>query len=345
MIVIPTRRMKNKSMIRSGLGAIVLMGAIFGGACSRLVKVSDSSIPRLAAPIATTSFDNLTSQLAPFIELQSLRAWSVYLRFDDLESAERYREAEAILVLKRPDKIRLIIQVPVVKTRIAEMASEDNRFKVAIYPADYRRFLMGTNTADYSAWRERLGEKGRSALVSARPFHFTDALLIEPLHRQDPRYAYSLEEAFIEGPDTAPGAKKGARVLKSYYVISEIELPGEGRTVARVRRKFWFDRTNQSAFAKQQLYDAQGTLHTEVTYSNFKKLKETDQTLWPGVIQVSRPHDNYQARLTFSEERFETNVELPPNAFLLENSEGLPETDLDKPVAATPLASPAGRSR
>ena len=337
--------MKSKSMIRSGLGAIVLLGAIVGSACSSLVKVSDTSIPRLATPVATTSFDDLASRLAPFIELQSLRAWSVYLRFDDLESAERYREAEAIMVLKRPDKIRLIIQVPVVKTRIAEMASEDNRFKVAIYPSDYRRFLRGTNTADYSAWRERLGEKGRSALVSTRPFHFTDALLVEPLHRQDPRFTYSLEEAFIEGPDPAPGAKKGARVLKSFYVISEIELPGKGESVARLRRKFWFDRTNQSALARQQLYDAQGTLHTEVTYSNYKKLKETDATLWPSVIQVSRPHDNYQARLTFSEERFETNIELPPNAFLLENSEGLPETDLDKPAASPPPATPAGRSR
>lgn len=335
--------MKNKLMVRSWFVVIalsLLVGTIFSAGCSGLVKVTDTSIPRVVAPIATSTFSELTGRLTPYFELQSLRAWSAYLRFDDLESAQRYREAEAILVLSRPEKIRLIISIPVVKNKLAEMVSENNHFKVAIYPTDYRRFLTGTNTSDFSAWRDRLGANGRSALISARPYHFTDALLIRPLQLRDLRFSYSLEEALVESADTDPKSRKGSRVLKSFYVISEIELATGNGAAGRVTRKFWFDRTAQSVFTRQQLFDSQGDLQTEVTYSDFKRLNDTDETLWPGVILVSRPHDNYQARLTFSKDRFETNVELPPNAFSLENTEGLPETNLDNPPALEAPAAP-----
>jgi hypothetical protein len=139
------------------------------------------------------------------------------------------------------------------------------------------------------------------------------------------------------------GAKKGARILRSFYVISELEVSPEGQGPARVRRRFWFDRTNGARFARQQVFDHQGQLTTEVQYSDYKKLSSGSQSgspsgspsgseaAWPGVILVNRPHEGYNARLTFTEEKFEINPELKPNAFTLENSENLRELDLDKP--------------
>ena len=308
-----------------------MIGAIYGSACSGLVKVKDITIPHLLTPISTATVEEMTGQLRPFLQLETLRASSIYLRFDDLESAQRYRDADALLALQRPDKIRLVVNVPVVKTRIAEMVSEENRFRVAVYPTDYQRFLFGTNTADYSEWRERLGEKGRSALIAARPFHFTDSLLIRPLQREDPRYHYSLEETLQEEPDPTPGAKKGSRILRSYYVLAEILRANEGEIAGRVTRRFWFDRTRNALFSRQQIFNDTGRLETDVTYSDYRALKESDPTLWPSSIQVSRPYDSYQARLLFIEGKFETNVTLPAGVFQLENTEGLPETDLDAP--------------
>jgi len=319
-------------MKRAGLVAAVLALTMLGSSCANLVKVSDSSIPKLLTPLTEASFDELIGQIHPYSDLQSLRAWSVYIRFNDAESAQRYREAEAILALKRPDKIRLIVQVPVVKTKLAEMAAENNRFRVAIYPKEYRSFLIGSNDGDYSQWRERLGDRGGSALVSARPFHFTEALMMRPLRLNDTKVVYGIEEALIEEPDTRKNAPKGARVLRSFYVISEVELPAVAGGRGRTLRRFWFDRTEGAQFSRQQIFDQKGVLITEVLYSNYKKLRASSDQLWPGIILVQRPHDNYSARLTFSEERFEVNPELPENAFVLENSEGLPETDLDKPM-------------
>lgn len=323
--------------------ALILL-LMSGTACSGLVKVSVPTIPRMATPVASATYDKLLLRLEPFFELKSLRAWKAYLRFDDLDSAERYREAEAIVAVSRPDRIRLVISIPMVKTRIAEMVSENNRFKVAIYLTDYRRFLMGTNSSDYSAWRERLGERGRSALISARPFHFTDALLIRPLRRDDERFTYSIEEALVEGPDPDPKARRGARILRSHYVITEAERSAETGSASRVRRKFWFDRTADLSFTRQQIFDEQGTLQTEVSYSAYRQLNPSSQTLWPGTVEVSRPHDSYQARLTFTDGNFETNVALPGNAFQLDNTDNLPETDLDKP-ATSPGLSATDRAR
>lgn len=323
-------REKRHQVRQASLFFAVVLLALLGGSCANLAKIKDNSIPRLVTPLAEAKFDDLIKQVQPFANLQSLRTTRVGISFLDADSAERWRDGDAILVLQRPDKIRLIIQLPAIKTKIAEMVSEAEHFKVAVFYGEFRRFLIGANDADYSMWRAKLGDKGKSALVAARPFHFTEALMMRPLKLNDSHFTYSIEEALIEEADPSPKAKKGARVLRSFYVISEIEISGQG-SVSRVHRRFWFDRTNEARFVRQQVFDAKGELATEVRYSDYRKMSETSPDLWPSVILVTRPHDGYSARLLFSEERFEINAELPPNAFVLENTEKLPELDLDKP--------------
>lgn len=308
---------------------LLSLGSLFASSCAKLAKVSDSSIPRLQTPLAKADFNQLIAQLKPFTELQSLRTTRVATRFIEPESGERWRDAEAILVLQRPDKLRLIVQIPVTHSRVAEMVSEANRFKVAIY-VDKPSFLIGTNDADYSRWREKLGKDRQSALANARPFHFTQTLLLQPLHLGGAGFTYGLEEQLQEETVVSPDGKKTTKVLQSYYVISELLEKPNGP--ASVQRRFWFGRNNQVSLAKQQLFDERGDLVTEVYYSNYQKLNAERSELWPSVILVSRPHDGYAARFTFGSESFEVNPELPPTAFTLENKENLPLTDLDKPL-------------
>lgn len=318
---------------RLRVGLLTLILASLTGACANLARVRDDSIPRLLEPLAVSDLKDLTSQLKGLTEVQALRATRGLIQFIDAESKDKYRTADMQLVLQRPDKIRVIVQYPITGTKIADMVSESNRFRVAVFATGYQRFLIGTNDGDYSRWREKLGSEGRSAIVSARPFHFTDALLMRPLKTGEPGFTYGLEEAFVEEADLRQGAKKGARLLRSFYVVSEIELSTTEGAPSRVRRRFWFDRTNKSVFARQQIFDDKGTLATEVLYSAFEKLSEDSPVLFPSVVLVSRPHEAYSARLTFSAGRFEVNpTNLTQQAFTLENSEGLPFTDLDAPV-------------
>lgn len=320
-----------RQFLRVGVLMAVVVLSLLGASCKSLIVTKDRSIPRLLTPLADARFEDLVKQVKPFADLQSLRT-RVGIVFQDTGLAERWPETDSNLVLMRPDKIRLIINAPIGKIKIAEMVSESSRFKVALYKQS-PSFLIGTNDADYSMWREKLGEKANSGLVSARPFHFTEALMMRPLALNDSRFTYLIEEALIEEADPAPKAPKNSRVLRSFYVVSEIELgvPGMGTGISKIVRRFWFDRTDKLKFARQQLFDAKGTLTTEVYYSDYRKLSETSADLWPSVILVSRPHDGYSARLLFNETNFEINPELPTAAFTLENTEKLKEVDLDKP--------------
>jgi hypothetical protein len=331
------RRRKSHSQARArlsryGSASVLFALTVFSASCASLVKSRDYTIPKLLTPVAEARFGDLTGQLQQFTNLQSLRSSQVYLKFIDAAASEKWPEADAILVLQRPDRIRLVIQTPGIKTKIADMVSESNHFKVAVFYGEYKRFLIGTNDADYSQWRARLGKEGEKALAAARPFHFTDALMMRSLNLNDLRFVYSVEEALVEEPDTRQGAKKGARILRSFYVISEVETASSGQGPARVRRRFWFDRANGARFARQQIFDQQGQLATEAQYSDYKRLGAGGQDLWPSVVWVNRPHDGYTARLTFNEEKFEMNADLPASVFALENTDKLPETDLDKPI-------------
>lgn len=313
---------------RTTLALGIVISSFLASSCARLAKVSDTSIPRLLTPVAEADFQQLLAQLKPFTELQALRTSRVTLRFIEPLTEERWRDAEAILVLQRPDKIRVVVQIPVTRSRVAEMVSEANHFKVAVY-REQPRFLIGTNAADYTRWREKLGKDKQSALANARPFHFTDALLMRPLRVGEAGYTYGLEEQLLEETQVLPGNNNPARVWRSFYVISELETSGNGQ--ARTRRRFWFDRNNQARLAKQQLFDERGELMTEVSYAGYQKLNGERPEMWPSVVLVARPHDGYAARFTFSSESFEVNPDLPATAFELENKENLPVTDLDKP--------------
>jgi hypothetical protein len=320
---------------RIGLAVMALALTILSASCKGLVTTTDYTIPKLLTPLARANFDDLTKQLQPFTDLKSFRATQASLLFVDATASERYRyEADSILILERPDKIRMLIQKSAIGTKFVDMVSESNHFKVAVLnPAEYRGFLIGTNDADYSEWLAQIRGRGKekeSAIASARPFHFTEALMMRPLMLNDPRFVFGIEEALVEESDTRPGAKKDARLIRSFYVISEVEVSLEGQGPSRVRRRFWFDRGNGARFARQQLFDQQGQLATEVQYSDYKKLNPDDTNTWPAVILVNRPHEGYSARLTFNDEKFEINPQLLPATFTLENTENLKVTDLDK---------------
>src|SRR5262245_14357902 len=331
----PNDQARNR-ICRIGLAVTTLALILLSASCKGLVIDTDYTIPKLLTPLAKANFEDLTKQLQPFTDLKSFRATQASMLLIDAAASERFRfEADSTLILERHDKIRMLIQKSSVGMKFVDMVSESNQFRVAVLnPAEYRRFLIGTNDADYSEWLSKLkgtGKEKESALASARPFHFTEALMMRPLLLNDPRFIYGFEEALVEEPDTRPGAKKEARLIRSFYVIPELEVSLEGQGPSRTRRRFWFDRGNGARFARQQIFDQQGQLVTEVQYSDYKKFNPDDANTWPSVILVNRHHEGYSARLTFYDEKFEINPQLKPTTFILENTENLKMTDLDNP--------------
>src|SRR5205085_966622 len=256
--------------------------------------------------------------------------------------------ADGRVVVQRLGQVYLVIQLPVVGTKVAEMSSNGQKFWAAIYLGDpkYKHFVTGTNSATY----QRLEADGKgaspdcggggkkreaamqratvSALSSLRPHHLTDALLVPPVVPDDPNRVYAAAESFEEEADPRPTARPGARVVRAYYILSELEPQGQGR--ARVLRRFWFDRVGQLRLAGVQSYDERGRLQTDVVYAGPAGFGEEGRYRLPARIELTRPQERYSIRITFQDPgAVKVDQQYDPDIFVLKNGSGLPEVDLD----------------
>lgn len=308
-------------------------------ACN-LVKKS-VEVERLLTPLADAGTPQLIEMVNKLVGVRSIRA-KVDIQFEDTSFAtsgiaEKYRTADGQILVQRPGKVYLIVQAPFVASDIAQMTSDGEHFRIAIFKGDdkYKKFVRGTNAAVYSRL-DGNGDapaKGRpnqeaqtvKALSNLRPQHLTDAVLIRPLDTQAPGLLYARSEFFQSEKD--PASKK--RVVRGYYFLDELQTQGDGS--ARLLRRFWFNRVGSVQFSRLQTFDDRGALITDVTYSDFKPVGERGVTL-PTKISLTRPQDHYQLSLTYqSPESAVLDREYRPEVFVLENKTNLPEVDLDAP--------------
>lgn len=320
-------------------------------ACSTKKKVS---VPPLLAPLVRADMPALFAEIDRAASVRSLRG-RVDVQFLDTSFAEcglvdKYRTTEGTVILQRPGQVYLSIQFFSVK--IAEMTSDGEHFRVAVYQGDdkYRRFVMGTNTADYA----RISEDGAAApagqplcgrnenekqeaamrrtvssLSSLRPQHLTDALLVRPAAREGSNLIYAVSESFEEEPDTRAGAKSSARVVRGYYVMVEIEP--QGPNAGRVLRRFWFDRVGELRLARVQNFNGGGALVTDVVYRDPRPFGEGGQYRLPALVEVTRPQERYSLRIQFqSPEDVTFDKAWDSGTFVLQNTSNLQEVDLDK---------------
>ena len=287
--------------------------------------------------------DDLIREVNRLAAVKSIHG-KVDIQFEDTSFAsvgiaEKYRQVDGNLTLQRPGKIYLALTFTIVD--IAQMASDGEHFAVAVLQGDekYKRFVKGTNGAVYPrlnhsadstpANKNRTkGEKETvSALSNLRPQHLTDAFMIHPIATGS-GLIYSLSEFYQEEPDTRPQAKKGARVMRGYYLLEELSEPKGGDT--QVLRRFWFDRVDMIRLARLQTFDGQGQIITDVSYFNEKPIGSTESVSMPSRIELTRPQDQYRLSLSYQDPgSVELNRDYRPEAFVLQNKWQLPEVDLD----------------
>jgi hypothetical protein len=308
-------------------------------ACN-LVKKS-VEVERLLTPVADADTPQLIEMVNKLVGVRAVRA-KVDIQFEDTSFAtsgiaEKYRTADGEIIVQRPGKVYLIVRAPFVASDIAQMTSDGERFRIAIFQGDakYKKFVRGTNSAIYSrlngtsdpATKGKPNQEAQTvkALSNLRPQHFTDAVLIRPIDASAPGIMYARNEFFQSEKD--PASKK--RVVRGYYFLDELLYLGHG--TARLLRRFWFNRVGGVHFSRLQTFDDRGTLITDVTYSDFKPVGERGVTL-PTKISLTRPQDHYQLSLIYqSPESVVLDREYPLDVFVLENKNNLPEVDLDAP--------------
>ena len=345
-------RLKNWGCVRVAAVLAVLAAAVLLSGCGLFKASRRISVPQPLTPLVEADMPQMFGEINRLAAVKSLNG-RVDIQFLDTSYApcglaEKYRTADGRLVVQRPGQVYLTVQVPVIGTKVAEMSSTGERFWAAVYQGDdkYKRFVTGSNAAQY----ERLEANGAgapldcnlsgkrreeamqratvSALSSLRPQHLTDAVLVPPVSFEDTKHVYAQAETYEEEADTRPGAQKGARVVRGYYVLSELELVAQNR--ARVTRRFWFDRVGTLRLARVQMYGDRGQLITDVTYSNPQPFGEEGRLRQPAQIELTRPQDHYSIRLAFQDPgAVKVDQTYDAEIFVLKNGSNLPEVNLD----------------
>ena len=334
---------------------ILAAGVLFISGCNVVKK--ESKTPTLLKT-ETASQADLVNEVNRFARVGSMRA-KMDLKFEDnsfaqFGSKEVYRSADGEVVVQRPANILLKVQVPVIKTDVAQMTSDGTKFRVAILQdggsGKYKKFVIGTNNADYTALQKDLNaadldngkelKKNVNAFSNLRPQHFTDAMLVRPI---DPADAYTVSTIFqIEEDESQPPRSPLRKVMRGYYLLDEYAKNADGGL--KILRRFWFDRVGGIRLARQQIFDTAGEIESDITYGTQGNLTDTGEYKnLPLRIQVTRPKEKYTMSLTYqTPETVTIGKTYPEKAFVLENTWGLEEVDLDKKLQEVRAQKPTG---
>lgn len=336
-----------------------ITAAVFVSACGGIIK-QDKATPRLLK-VEDASIDQLKGEVDRFARVESMRS-KMDLKFEDnsfaeFGSKEVYRSAEGEVVVQRPGKILLKVQIPVVKSDLAQMTSDGEKFRVAVLQDQsggrYKRFLKGTNSADYSELERSLdadavktGDKNATQSVSAfkniRPQHFTDALLVRPIIEQN---LYVHSTIFQVEEDSTKDKRSPIRnIMRGYYLLDEYIRTESGGSL--IARRFWFDRVGGIRLARQQIFDRHGEIESDIVYGALGNLSTAeDYRNLPLEITVTRPQQRYAMRLTHQNpESVMVGRRFPDAAFVLENTWNLSTVDLDE-KAEEMRSQPSGAVR
>lgn len=325
------------------LSAFAVAVLLLNSSCGLFGTHKKIQVPQLLTPLTEANRDRLVLEINRLSTVRSIYG-KVDIQFEDTSFAssgvaDQYRLVDGTITLQRPAKIYLVIQFTFVD--IAQMASDGEHFSVAVLKgADrYKRFVKGTNNAVYPKLeteavgagdkqdQQKAEKETVSALSNLRPQHLTDAFMIRPIESNG-SLVYVQSEFFQEEPDTRRQAKKGARIMRAYYLLEEFSQPTAGE--AKLVRRFWLDRVGGIRLARVQSYDERGSLITDVAYYNEKQLGNNATTSLPSRIEITRPHDQYKLSISYQDPAsVELNREFGPKVFVLQNKWQLPEVDLD----------------
>lgn len=333
---------------------LIAFSVLFFGGC---ITVKDKIEKPKLLRSEDASQERLMNEVNRLAKVNSMRA-KMDLKFEDnsfaeIGIAEKYKSADGEVVVQRPSNIMLKVQVPVIKTDVAQMTSDGETFRVAVLQdggdGKNKKFIIGSNNADYTSLQKNIdnldlnggqtAKQNAKAFSNLRPQHFTEAMLVRPIDTANNVYVQS--SMFQEEFDINAQKKSPTRwVLRGYYFLDEIHKGEDGNM--KISRRFWFDRAGGIRLARQQIFDAKGEIDSDIVYGAEGNLAGSpDYTNLPLRIEVTRPKEKYKMSLTYqSPESVSVGKTYPAKAFVLENTWGLEEVDLDKKLQETRSQNP-----
>lgn len=218
--------------------------------------------------------------------------------------ATDYPSIRGWIVMQKPKNLRVVGQY--LGVRVFNMASNGNTFTLLIPPKN--KAIEGSNSVI---------KKSPNEFENLRPGFFFDAMMVRGLDSDD-YYAQ------ISDSETIEDAAKKHLYMMPEYVLSITQHASNGSRVDKPVRVITFHRDDLLP-SNQDLYDNQGNLESQVSYSAYK---DFGGTRYPTKVVIKRPLEGIQLVLTV--EKVVKNQKLPQDEFTFKIPPGTLVQHLDQ---------------
>jgi outer membrane lipoprotein-sorting protein len=211
--------------------------------------------------------------------------------------ARDYTSIRGHILMRKPELMRVLGQVPVLGTRAFDMASDGKDFTLLI-PSKSTAY-KGPNTPS---------KNPAGGLENMRPSLFFDAMAVRGIAPDD-EYTKSADS------DTVMDAsKKHLLIIPEYNLSVMHRIPGSHEL--RLARVIHFHREDLLPY-QQDLYDDQNNLETQVIYGRYA---DYGDNRYPSTVTIKRPLEEYQVVLTVI--KVTMNMPLSDDQFQIKIPEG-----------------------
>jgi outer membrane lipoprotein-sorting protein len=260
---------------------------------------------RIADVIISTSLESMAKQITTRYEAINTFNASVEMSATTgggLQGKETQSLAfSGYILMRKPEFLRVLLLLPVVRTQALDMVSDGSNFKLYIPPR--KRAIVGSNT---------LTTTSKNGLENLRPDVIFDSMFIQG-PEQDQIISMTTDIRVIES-----GKKKKDLIEEPAYAVQILNKP-EGETLRTVRtvRVIHINSTDLLPY-QQDIYDPDGKVITKAYYSNYQFYGSTP---FPSNIVIERPRDHYS--LTINITKLTLNGHLDDDQFELKIPEGI----------------------
>jgi hypothetical protein len=214
-------------------------------------------------------------------------------------SEKTYTSFTGYILLRKPESLRVIGLAPFVRTRLFDMASDGQTFKLWIPPKD--EVIEGTNA---------MSKQSANAFENMRPYIFFDSLLIRKIGPDD-------WLSMTADNDTEVNPKTKKLEIRPEYLLNVMRQQEDNGHVLLAERVIQFSRLDLRP-VEEDIYDKDGQIQTQALYGPLQKF---GNQMFPGTITIRRPLEQYQIVITVEK----LNVNLPLNDEQFELT-GVPDT-------------------
>ena len=265
--------------------------------CSLFPTTRKLPVPKAPTITQTISPEELVEQLNKrWDAINTLTAKVEFLASVTKEgTATDFPSVEGHILMRKPGSLRVYGRL--VAFSVFDMASDGNCFTLSMPHDD--KVIKGCGPAKV---------KSKNTWENLRPNFFFDAMLVRGLESDD-HYSVTSETSMVEDP-----AKKHLFSVPEY--VLHITRYKTGSQKELTERVVYFHRDDLLP-SEQDIYDADGTLETQVLYANYQ---DFGSGTFPSTVTIKRLPEGIQIMLTV--EDVHENQTLPDDQFVIDIPKG-----------------------